>query len=1172
MYYRGMRACLDNPDFNSTIPANDNGTRTASQVNAGQLDIQQKKGFGYLAPSMDDGDDGTVDCMDGSIFVRGATIFGFDNTVELICAMNRALGSSDNGRIEPSNGTDCEQSQEFKFDGGGGDVFQRALTKALESEGSKDRPAFNINDNSSAGNYTHQALLYLIGKNSLETFCGEGAPLSSATGGSIEGGDVVSVDVVTSDGVVKPSQAYAVANTDRDQDSKVDDIYYNQGGDVNNAQDLKCHEMAKMTRDNSAAYAAWARENKELAEQNDNTSRTSDTTGGGESATTCAIDGIGWIICPVMTFMAGLVDSAYNQIASWLLVTPLTTTTTGGGGEGTMYSAWSTMRNIANIAFVIAFMVIIYSQLTSVGLSNYGIKKMLPKIMVAAILVNVSYWICAVAVDVSNIAGQSLYSLFDTDVYTQGIKTDEFDGEISSSGNGWTGLVAAILASAGLYLALPALIVALPAALFAIVTVFLVLALRQVLIILLVVISPLAFVALLLPNTEDWFKKWKALLQTLLLLYPIIAVIFGASAMASTIVMNSAKDIEGDGKLPIQIMGALITILPLAITPIIMKFGGGVLNRFGGMINNPNKGPFDALRKRAEATAGRIRNNRDIRAVNGMRNGGRLVPQSMSMRRRGLDSASKRDQIQRQRDSAVKSLAYQGTTQNYTKRANDQDKITQRLENDFEVRDIQGQLDGAGLHADVRADLLNSQFSRKVAESTEKDRAEEAHIMNNRNGYQQMYAAGENLEAQKTESHNEFGRTEMGELTAQRVKSAGGEKKIIEGEHELAFQGSNVGMAQAGQMKAVDGQLDIVRGEQEIEFEGSGVGVAQAITKDNVAQRKSAVTARSETAAVQQNADVRIQAQAAKDTLDVAKADETAFIQELRTEKGAAEHLISQQSPEVQAVVQELQQADTQRRVETQRATNAQTVATYEYATAVGTDTANPSQLAVDAGGIAGRAGVSQAQAVARQTMLKAANEAISAEKSTMSTMKARSATPGEESHMSIVSDPNASPERRAAAAGMIMQNGSMEDIHELSDVVQRMGNTDEARDIRMQMVSDMNRTPFGWGAGDIAALKRGEAAINPDTGAPKDYNEMMDMRAKAKLSDSKWANLDPDDLRKYSDLATNGQLTGESLQNLVDATYDAETNDNISLTTEAKKHGEAIRAYAATIGINPTP
>lgn len=330
-----------------------------------------------------------------------------------------------------------------------------------------------------------------------------------------------------------------------------------------------------------------------------------------EQETSCSIDNIGWLLCPVMNFSAKVVDYSYGWIENLLSVTPVTTT----GGGTALYSAWTAVRNIANAAFVVMFLIIIYSQITGAGLTNYGIKKILPKLVVAAILVNASYWLCAIAVDISNILGNSLYTLFNGGAISKGIDLSQFDGDISSQGNGWTGLVAAVLGSAAVYVALPALLPALVGALVAIVTVFLVLTLRQVLIILLIVISPLAFVALLLPNTEEWFKRWRGLFQTLLLMYPIIAVIFGASKLASDIVTASATDVNGDGKLAIQIMGALITILPLALTPIIMKISGGVLNRFAGMVNNPNKGPFDKLRKKADSTGERMRNQRTASSI-----------------------------------------------------------------------------------------------------------------------------------------------------------------------------------------------------------------------------------------------------------------------------------------------------------------------------------------------------------------------------------------------------------------------------------------------------------------------------------------------------------------------------------------------------------------------------
>lgn len=334
-----------------------------------------------------------------------------------------------------------------------------------------------------------------------------------------------------------------------------------------------------------------------------------------QSASSCTVTGVGWIVCPVMTFMGGLVDAAYNFVGGLLEVQPILTT----GRTAGLYAAWQTMQTIANVAFVIAFLIIIFSQLTSVGVSNYGVKKMLPRLVIAAILVNISYWISAIAVDLSNILGASMVSMFTALGNNIQIPVTDLNSGIAgeiATGSGWTGIVGTVLTGAVVggamyYVGLSALIPALIAALLAIITVFLVLTLRQALIILLIVVAPLAFVAYLLPNTENLFTKWRQLLTTLLLMYPIIAGIFGASSLASIIVMNSSTDTI------IQIMGAAISILPLAITPVVMKTAGGLLNRFGGIVNNTEKGPFDRLRKVGDRYRERRQNTRDMKALNG---------------------------------------------------------------------------------------------------------------------------------------------------------------------------------------------------------------------------------------------------------------------------------------------------------------------------------------------------------------------------------------------------------------------------------------------------------------------------------------------------------------------------------------------------------------------------
>jgi len=318
-----------------------------------------------------------------------------------------------------------------------------------------------------------------------------------------------------------------------------------------------------------------------------------------ETKTTCAVEGIGWIICPVVSFLSQIVDASYGFVSTLLFVQPLLSTSDSSAG---IYSAWSVMRNFANVSFVIAFLVIIFSQLTSVGITNYGIKKMLPRIIVSAILVNVSYWLCAAAIDISNITGSSINQVLHNVQGGLSFPNSKDWGATGAGLDGWAGISGAILAGtiatgAVLYIGLSALLPALIAVLLVIVTVFLVLTLRQALIILLVVVAPLAFVARLLPNTEGLYKKWFDLGKVLLVMYPITGLVFGASALASTVVMGTAS---GDYKIAIQIMGAAVAVLPLVVIPTFIKTTSSVLGKFGAFVDNPNRGPISAMKKGAE--------------------------------------------------------------------------------------------------------------------------------------------------------------------------------------------------------------------------------------------------------------------------------------------------------------------------------------------------------------------------------------------------------------------------------------------------------------------------------------------------------------------------------------------------------------------------------------------
>lgn len=282
----------------------------------------------------------------------------------------------------------------------------------------------------------------------------------------------------------------------------------------------------------------------------------------GEKTQTCGISSIGWIVCPVMTFLADINDKAYGFIAENFL----SMDATKYFSDSNTKVAWEVFRNYSNVIFIIMFLIIVYSQVTSAGISNYGIKKMLPRLLIVAILVNISYYICVLAVDVSNILGYGVQEMFAAII-----------PEASSGGTGgvikgfdgspllWGGIIAGAIAGTAMTIGLAASVPVLLSALVALAMILLILVGRKAIIILLVVISPLAFAASLLPNTESLYKKWWKMFSSLLLLFPVIAAVFGGSRLAASILASI------DGNLETQVAALAASVIPFFVVPSLLK-------------------------------------------------------------------------------------------------------------------------------------------------------------------------------------------------------------------------------------------------------------------------------------------------------------------------------------------------------------------------------------------------------------------------------------------------------------------------------------------------------------------------------------------------------------------------------------------------------------------------
>lgn len=309
------------------------------------------------------------------------------------------------------------------------------------------------------------------------------------------------------------------------------------------------------------------------------------------NGTSCAIDSLGWILCPVMLGIGAAVEGLYGWIESVLVLNPLESTTSPTSNTPTpQYTAWVSMRNIANVLLVISFLIIIFSQLTSVGVSNYGVKKLLPRLVLVAIAINISFFLMQIMIDIVNIIGTSIKPIFESvtpdNVLQFGSTVEKFLTGTLAVGAGVIGLV--VSAGGLLPAALIALLFLLGAFLSIIAAVF-TMFIRNAAVIILAVIAPVAIAAYLLPNTEKLFGKWRDLFFSMLFLFPMAALLFGGAAFAAGVIANTDPFIA-----------MFIAAAPLGALPFLVRSSNKILGAAGGALQGLAKKGTEAARKSAQ--------------------------------------------------------------------------------------------------------------------------------------------------------------------------------------------------------------------------------------------------------------------------------------------------------------------------------------------------------------------------------------------------------------------------------------------------------------------------------------------------------------------------------------------------------------------------------------------
>lgn len=337
----------------------------------------------------------------------------------------------------------------------------------------------------------------------------------------------------------------------------------------------------------------------------------------------------GWIMCPMLDLADGIFGFLKSSIYS-LLAIPEVTASSGNG----LKASWNAVKNIANATLILVALVMIGSQIFNFSFVDaYTVKKVLPRLVIATILIQLSWFIFTALLELFNALGYSINTLVTAPFQAagggdiidilgnQGAGNTNVAGIFATLGAGIGVVAAATALSSGGFLTLAMVAIGV---IVSIVLVVLTLVVRKLLLFVLLVTAPIALVAWILPGTQKYWTTWWNLFIKLLIMFPLIALLFAAGQIFATVAANSPTSNAAAGGVNVIII-IIAYFAPLFLIPATFKFAGGIFGSIVGGINNfgdrAKKSGFglreqrDAIRKydgeaRARAYSERAREKR----------------------------------------------------------------------------------------------------------------------------------------------------------------------------------------------------------------------------------------------------------------------------------------------------------------------------------------------------------------------------------------------------------------------------------------------------------------------------------------------------------------------------------------------------------------------------------
>lgn len=315
---------------------------------------------------------------------------------------------------------------------------------------------------------------------------------------------------------------------------------------------------------------------------------------------------INWLACAIIEGIDGALNALTNEVQLLLTV------------DSSLYEtneikiAWANINRIASVSLLVAGLVMVIA--TAAGfdiIDAYTIRKILPKLVLAAIGMQISWYVISFVIGLTNDIGRGIadimYAPFGGESHV-----DLASNLRNAGGAGAQGIFTAAVIVGGFAAFLPGYLALAATALLSLLLGFAILLLRRVAIIMLLILSPIAIMSSVLPNTDGLWKFWKGAFSKLLLMYPMIMILVAAGKIFGYVSAgtNATKDTDMNQVLSsIFKFGAVVfgEFFIWIVVPFAAKFLGGAAANLAGIFNDRSRGAFDALRnKRRSNTESRL--------------------------------------------------------------------------------------------------------------------------------------------------------------------------------------------------------------------------------------------------------------------------------------------------------------------------------------------------------------------------------------------------------------------------------------------------------------------------------------------------------------------------------------------------------------------------------------